>query len=120
MTNYHDYSAADKQELRPRRLPPVPRAARTKSRPLPQVPRPRALACKECNTCITSSRSILSPSAVSIELFPLPELPSNDLPDSWRFPIIQRVRRESVAVHRNVRLFLFNRPFTLILVADIM
>jgi hypothetical protein len=69
MTNYYDFPAIGEHDPQapPRRLPPVPRTARPKTRPLPQIPWARALACKECSTFITSSNQILPPSAVNIK-----------------------------------------------------
>ncbi|RDB25077.1 hypothetical protein Hypma_007908 [Hypsizygus marmoreus] len=64
MTSYYEDPAAGQQDSVPRRLPPVPvapRSARPTSRPLPQVP--RALACKQCGTCITSTYVLLPTSA---------------------------------------------------------
>ncbi|KAF5322553.1 hypothetical protein D9619_001776 [Psilocybe cf. subviscida] len=46
----------------PRRLPAPPNESRRISRPLPKVP--RALACKQCGTSITSHSSILPESAI--------------------------------------------------------
>jgi hypothetical protein len=49
--------------LTPRRLPAPPKETRRISRPLPKVP--RALACKQCGTSITSHSALLPESAVS-------------------------------------------------------
>ncbi|KAF8906518.1 hypothetical protein CPB84DRAFT_1769978 [Gymnopilus junonius] len=46
----------------PRRLPAPPQQSKRISRPLPKIP--RALACKQCTTCITSQNFVLPQSAI--------------------------------------------------------
>ncbi|TFK44718.1 hypothetical protein BDQ12DRAFT_673449 [Crucibulum laeve] len=63
MSNY-DYPSSTRPTSLPRRLPPVPSTSKRTSRPraLPQIP--RALACKQCQTCITSNNVIFPSSAI--------------------------------------------------------
>ncbi|KAF9462406.1 hypothetical protein BDZ94DRAFT_1261292 [Collybia nuda] len=63
MNTDDEYSPSGDQDSSPRRrLPIPPRPIRPNSRPLPKIP--RALACKQCRTCITSSSALLPSSAI--------------------------------------------------------
>lgn len=111
--SYYDNPAAGQQDSVPRRLPPVPRSARPTSRPLPQVP--RALACKQCRTCITSSKVLLPPTAVSIpSQFSTRQLTSVQFPSDSRsfkgFSGKASLFTETYAVHAHVHRLLSQFP----------
>lgn len=84
----------------PRRLPSVPKE-RPSSRPLPPIP--RALACKECMTVITSISLLLPLEAVSLILYCSPISVLICFSDTSRIKSIQGVLWEGISIHRNVR-----------------
>lgn len=90
----------------PRRLPlpPTPESKRI-SRPLPKIPQlARPLACKQCNTCITSDNFLLPQSAVCVSMFCSRHCVLPCSSDSSRFAYFQGLFGQSFLIYGDVSL----------------